>query len=370
MFLQSLELRNFKNYEEAQADFCDHINCLVGLNGSGKTNILDAIHYLSMTKSAFNTTDGQNIRKEQGYFVINGDLKKEKLHSIHCSLKKGEKKKFTFDGGEYEKMSQHLGQLPIVLIAPNDDELIRDSSEVRRKYFDSIISQIDSEYLNKLIRYNHFLKQRNALLKAHSEGASLDSTLLATYDGELVRGGKAIGQTRSQFIREFEEHFESNYGLIAEKKEEVRITYRTKALDEGFEKEFERSRQKDIITQRTNVGIHRDDYVFEISGQPVKKFGSQGQQKSFLVSLKLAQFAFVKKQLGLTPILLLDDIFDKLDDGRIERMLEIITSDQFQQIFITDAREERTMSLINNRFEPLKIFRIENQKISEITPQS
>ena len=366
MFLQSLELLNFKNYEEISAEFCEHINCLVGLNGSGKTNILDAIYYLSMTKSAFNSSDGQNIRYEQGYFVINGLLQKPRQHKIHCSLKKGEKKKFTFDGVEYERMSQHMGQIPVVLIAPNDDELIRDSSEIRRKYFDSIISQIDATYLEKLIRYNHFLKQRNALLKLHAETQRLDKTLLTTYDNELIQNGKEICKKREEFISEFEPHFEENYSKISERKESVKIVYSSKVSLKSLADDFRQGLEKDLLTQRTNLGIHRDDYAFEIGEHPVKKFGSQGQQKSFLVSLKFAQFTFMKEHLGITPILLLDDIFDKLDDGRIQRMLEIITSDQFKQIFITDAREERTMNLINNRFEPLRIFRIDNNSIVKI----
>ena len=367
MILQSLELLNFKNYEKTRAEFCEHINCLVGLNGSGKTNVLDAIYYLSLTKSATNSSDTQNIRDEQSYFVINGQIQKKNEHKIHCSLKKGEKKKFTFDGSEYDKMSQHLGQVPVVLIAPNDDELIRDTSETRRKYFDSIISQIDSEYLQALIRYNHFLKQRNALLKSHAETRKLDKTLLATYDAELIEGSMVISKKREDFVTEFEPHFEENYARIAQKKETVRIAYSSKVLTKTFKDDFAKGLEKDVITQRTNLGIHRDDYAFMIGDHPVKKFGSQGQQKSFLVSLKFAQFTFMKEHLEITPILLLDDIFDKLDDGRIQRMLEIITSDQFQQIFITDAREERTMSLINNQFEPLKIFRIEDQKIVELS---
>lgn len=367
MFLQSLELKNYKNYTDVAAKFCEHINCLVGLNGSGKTNVLDAIHYLSLTKSHFNSVDAQNIRTEQGYFVINGEVVKNKESTaIHCSLKRGDKKRFTVNDQEYEKLSQHMGKFPIVLIAPNDDDLIRDSNETRRKYFDSIISQTDREYLEDLIQYNYHLKQRNALLKTFAEKKKVDRTLLENFDNNLIRLGVIIAQKRSEFVKNFQPHFDENYKLISDEKESVENSYVSKALAKNFEEEFRSSVKKDLITQRTNVGIHRDEYNFKINGQPLKKFGSQGQQKSFLVSLKLAQFAFTKQHLNITPILLLDDIFDKLDDGRIQKLLEIITSEAFNQIFITDAREERTISLINNKFEPLKIFRIEKDQIVEI----
>ncbi|MFY0626019.1 MAG: DNA replication/repair protein RecF [Reichenbachiella sp.] len=367
MFLQSLQLKNFKNYTEGSADFCEHINCLVGLNGSGKTNVLDAIHYLSLTKSHFNSVDAQNIRSKQEYFVVNGKINKEnQLSDIHCSLKKGEKKLFTVDRQEYDKLSQHMGKFPIVLIAPNDDDLIRDSNETRRKFFDSIISQTDRAYLDALIKYNHYLKQRNALLKSFADKGNVDNTLLESYDLQIIEGAKFIALKRKDFVTNFQPSFEENYSLIAEKKETVLNEYKSKALFNDFETQFRKSKDKDLITQRTNVGVHRDEYNFEINGQPLKKFGSQGQQKSFLVSLKLAQFAFIQKSLGLTPILLLDDIFDKLDDGRIQKLLEIITSNQFKQIFITDAREERTMQLINKKYDPIRIFRIENNQLEQI----
>ncbi|WP_109832441.1 DNA replication/repair protein RecF [Reichenbachiella versicolor] len=367
MYLQSLDIINFKNYNEGQVEFCDHINCLVGLNGSGKTNLLDAIYYLSMTKSYFNSLDGQNIKKNEDFFVINAEVQLEdKIRKYHCSLKKGEKKTFKVDGAEYEKMSEHLGKFPAVMIAPADDELIRESNDVRRKYFDSIIAQTDKIYLAELIRYNHHLKQRNALLKSQPTGKKIDKILLEGYDRPMIESSKIIAQKRLEFIQRFEPIVENNYELISEKRENVNIEYKSKALLNSFEEDFANSYERDLILQRTNVGVHKDEYLFTINDMAIKKFGSQGQQKSFLISLKLAQFEFVKEQVGLTPVLLLDDIFDKLDDGRIGRMLEIITSSRFKQIFITDAREERTMSLVTEKFNPVRVFRIDESGIKRV----
>ncbi|UXP33289.1 DNA replication/repair protein RecF [Reichenbachiella agarivorans] len=367
MFLQSLKLSNFKNYQSEEVDFCDHINCFVGLNGSGKTNILDAIYYLSLTKSAFNSIDSQNIRHGESFFAVKGNfLLKERERLVHCSLKSQEKKLFKVDGQEYEKLSQHIGQFPVVMIAPNDDELIRESNEVRRKFFDSIISQYDQEYLSWLIKYNHHLKQRNALLKTFKESRRFDDTLLTNYDHTLIHVGKLIAGRRQAFIQEYQPYFQRNYHMISEDREQVQITYNSKGLASDFEAQFNKSRERDMVMLRTLVGVHRDEYLFSINGQALKKYGSQGQQKSSLISLKLAQFEFVKDHLSITPILLLDDIFDKLDDHRIKKMLEIIASDRFKQIFITDAREERTRSLLQNQFDPLKIFKVEDGTIGNL----
>ncbi|MEO9966016.1 MAG: DNA replication/repair protein RecF [Reichenbachiella sp.] len=367
MFLQSLSLQYFKNYEKAEVSFCDHFNCLVGLNGSGKTNILDSIYYLSTTKSAFHALDSQSIQHDGQYFVINGQISlSKKEHKIHCSLKRNSRKTFKVDDSEYDKLSEHVGKFPIVLIAPNDDELIRESNEVRRRFFDSIISQYDSEYLKLLIRYNHYLKQRNALLKKMAESGRVDKVMLETYKTPMVNDSAEIAMKRRSFIQEFLPHFQNNYDRIADKKERVEIVYNTKALSADFGKQFADNIQRDIQSQRTGLGIHRDEYIFEIDGFPIKKYGSQGQQKSLLISLKLAQFGFVKSHLKITPILMLDDIFDKLDDGRIDRLMSIIGSKEFGQVFLTDAREERTRSLLSEKFEPMKIFRVEENMITEL----
>ncbi|WP_422360861.1 DNA replication/repair protein RecF [Reichenbachiella sp.] len=367
MFLQSLSLQYFKNYEKAEVSFCDHFNCLVGMNGSGKTNVLDAIHYLSTTKSAFHSLDSQSINHEGQYFVVNGEFKKdEKINKVHCSLKRNSRKTFKVDDAEYEKLSEHVGRFPLVLIAPNDDELIRESNETRRRFFDSIISQYDSQYLRALIKYNHQLKQRNALLKSMNESGKVDQVMVETYDKPLISFGVEIAKKRKGFIKEFLPHLQSNYDLISDKKEQVDIAYNTKVLAKDYGQQYAKGLQKDVITQRTNLGIHRDEFLFEIDKHLIKKFGSQGQQKSLLISLKLAQFEFIKSHLGVTPILLLDDIFDKLDDDRISQLMSIIGSEAFGQVFVTDAREERTRSLLQGKFEPMKTFRVEGNLIEEL----
>jgi DNA replication and repair protein RecF len=339
----------------------------VGLNGTGKTNILDAIHYLSNTKSAFNAIDAQNIRHEMDYFVLNGVVKKkDKPFDIHCSLKRKEKKLFKVDECEYDRLSQHVGKFPIVLIAPNDDELIRDSNETRRKFFDSIICQSDNDYLQDLIQYNHLLKQRNALLKMYADSGNIDKVLLDTYRVPMVKASLSIAKKRSVFINSFLPHFSNLYNKLADHRDVVDIGYSSKALDDSFDDAFKSSLEKDLITQRTNLGIHRDEYQFKINTYPIKKFGSQGQQKSLLISLKLAQYEFIQSKLGIKPILLLDDIFDKLDDLRIQKLMDIIVSDQFGQLFITDAREERTRTLLLGKYEPLKVFRVEDNAIEEM----
>ena len=359
MHLQSLRVLNFKNYAEGKFTFSPHINCIVGLNGVGKTNLLDAIFYLSMTKSYFNALDSQNICNDESFFMIEGLAELDaRTVKIHCSLKKGEKKVFKLDNYPYEKMSEHLGKFPVVMIAPSDEELIRESHDIRRKFFDSIISQTDHSYLIALVQYNHYLKQRNALLKSHEYGKTLDRTLLAGYDTPLLKLAREIATKRQTFVRVFTPLVEQYYAKISLKREKINLHYMSKALNDDFERLFERSLNRDCLLQRTHVGCHKDEYVFEINDSPIKKFGSQGQQKSFLLSLKLAQFAFVKQDLGVTPLLLLDDIFDKLDDNRISSLLDIITSEDFEQIFITDAREERTRSLISNKYDNVQVLRI------------
>lgn len=359
MVLQNLSLFNFKNYPETQLDFCDHINCIVGLNGSGKTNILDAIHYLSLTKSAFNAMDSQNIKRGETFFVVNGQMMiGDKQHQLHCSLKKGEKKLFKVDDSPYEKLSAHIGKFPVVLIAPNDDELIRDSNETRRNFLNSVISQTDKKYLTVLIKYTNALKQRNAVLKKFSESYKVDQVLIETYDEIIISGSQSIAKTRKTFIDQFLPHFKTNYEVLSDKKETVGIEYNSSALDVDFAKKYKHSLDRDLASQRTNLGVHRDEILLTIDGYPLKKMGSQGQQKSVLVSLKLAQFEVIAKALNKKPILLLDDIFDKLDDLRIQKLLEMIATDQFGQIFITDAREERTRELLGKGFDPVKILKV------------
>ena len=364
MILKSLSLNNFKNYPEVIVQFGEAINCITGLNGSGKTNLLDAIHYLSLTKSAFNSVDSQNIRNGTEFYAIRATFQhKDKTYKVHCSLKTGTKKNFKVNEVAYTKLSEHLGKFPLVLIAPNDDELIRDSSEIRRKFIDSTISQTSKEYLQNLIAYTHYLKQRNALLKRINETGKRDLPLLYQYDDQLITLGIKISIERTDFILAFKSEFQTNYNFISEEKERVSLDYKSKALESGFEQTFKASLEKDILLQRTNVGIHRDDYEFLIEDKPLKKFGSQGQQKSFLISLKLAQFDYLKNIFGFTPLLLLDDIFDKLDDHRIKKLIAVIATEKFEQIFITDARAERTKTLLQHANVDYKLFMVNDNLV-------
>ena len=364
MHLESLELLNFKNYEEIKLNFSPEINCLVGNNGSGKTNMLDAIHYLSLTRSAFNTIDTQNIRHQENFMVIRGAFHKEENREIiQCSLQAGQRKIIKHDKKPYEKIGEHIGRYPVVLIAPNDTDIIREGSETRRKFFDSILSQIDQQYLQWLMQYNHVLKQRNSLLKHFSESNSFDRDLLEPYNIQLLRLGGAILKARKDFLLDYLPYCLSHYHNLSEGKEEVSIVYESNMDVENPSATLANSLRRDLALQRTNTGIHKDDFVFEINGHPLKKYGSQGQQKSFVIALKLAHFDIMRQHKGYKPILLLDDIFDKLDDHRIGKLMELVSGHTFGQLFVTDARPERTERIFQQLSETgLIIYKIENGK--------
>jgi DNA replication and repair protein RecF len=319
----------------------------VGPNGSGKTSLLDAIHYLCLTKSAFSVLDGQNIRHHQDFFLVDGTFMEDsKKHQITVSLKAGGRKTVLHDKKAYERISEHIGRFPVVLIAPDDTDLVRDSGETRRKFFDNMLSQIDHAYLDNLIGYNNVLKQRNGLLKQFYERNYFDKELLETYNVQLLPLGKLIHARRDAFMREFVPVFRNHYGYLSESREEVDLIYESELFEENFEYEFAYATKRDLQLQRTTKGVHKDDFVFEIDRFALRKFGSQGQQKSFVIALKLAQFDAIQRAAGKKPLLLLDDIFDKLDDMRIHKLLEMISRDTFGQLFITDARPERTRQLL------------------------
>jgi DNA replication and repair protein RecF len=364
MHLKNLHLTQFKNLKKVQIEFSPEINCLMGYNGSGKTNLLDAIHYLCLTKSAFNAVDVQNILHGSDFFTLKGNFQYgEKVMEVKCILEPGKKKQFINNGKAYTKMSEHIGMLPVVFIAPDDTQLIKGGSEERRKFFDSILSQLDQNYLEKLIRYQHFLKQRNALIKNFSESNRLDHMLLEPYDKELIQLSLWIGAKRAKFIKTYVSLLIQNYAAISEKKEEAHITYISDCLSGAFEEKFKSSLKKDLLLKRTNTGIHRDEFSFETDGHPLKKFGSQGQQKSFLIALKLAQFHVFKTTKQTKPILLLDDIFDKLDDLRIKKMMELVAHKEFGQLFITDARPERSKKILSGITSDIRYFEVEGGDI-------
>ncbi|UCS94437.1 DNA replication/repair protein RecF [Echinicola marina] len=368
MHLKSLQLIQFKNYQKAKVTFSEEINCFLGINGSGKTNLLDAIHYLCLTKSAFNAVDAQNIQHEQGFFSMKGAFEKAgKPIEIQCILEAKKKKQILNNGKAYDKMSEHIGLLPVVLIAPDDTALIKEGSEERRKFFDSMLSQLDRNYLVKLVRYQHFLRQRNALIKQLSEQSSWDKNILEPYDLELINLSQRIYEERKAFIRRFKPLLLHHYAEISGQREAVEIRYESQCAKDDFEGHYYNSLQKDLILRRTNVGVHKDDFVFEIDSYPLKKFGSQGQQKSFLIALKLAQFQVFKEETETKPILLLDDIFDKLDDYRIAKMMELVANHEFGQLFITDARPERTKNILKNIDANVAYFDIEKGNIENKT---
>lgn len=347
MHLKSIKLFNFKNYEEKSLSFSPDINCLVGQNGVGKTNLLDAIHYLCLTRSAFNTIEQQNILHGEAFYLIQGELERNtKDWAVFCSYQQGKKKIFKVNQSEYEKFSEHIGRFPIVMVAPTDIDLVREGSEIRRKFMDSVIAQTDKVYLQDLLKYAKHLKQRNALLKQFAERNYFDADLLSPYDEAVIELSIAIGKRRAEVIAELEPIFQKHYTSLSDKRENVSLVYKTKTQHENFTQLFKEAQAKELILQRSMLGAHKDDYNFSIESYPLKKFGSQGQQKSFIVALKLAQFEYMQKKLALKPILLLDDIFDKLDDARIAKLLIMLSQHQFGQVFITDARPERSEKLL------------------------
>ncbi len=368
MFLEKIALTNFKNYEDLSVEFGPQVNCLTGNNGEGKTNLLDAIYYLAFTKSALNGQDNQSIRHDQNLCAINGYLKKnEKSIKLTCALQTRQKKIFKVDGEEIAKFSDHIGTIPLVFVSPDDTYIIREGSESRRKFIDATISQLDKKYLDHLIQYNHTLKQRNNLLKNWPSEKKPDYDLFESYDVKLLSLGNMIFQARANFLKEFQPFFEKHYHYISSDKEQVSIHYDSQLLEPEFENKFRSSLKKDLVLQRTTMGVHKDDLAFQMNEVAIKKFGSQGQQKSFAIALRLAQFDLIKEKSQSLPLLLLDDIFDKLDDLRIEKFVALINESKFGQVFITDARPERSLAIFRHYGEKVRFFSIAEGKANVIT---
>jgi DNA replication and repair protein RecF len=364
MRLETLDMLNFKGYEEAHLRFPARINVLVGPNGSGKTNLLDAIYYLSFTKSAFATQDLQLVKHEQPYFMLKGSFSDATgKHEVMSSLQPGSRKAFKVDGLDYQKMSEHIGRFPVILFAPDDVDLIREGSEPRRRFFDSLISQVDQAYLNHLIRYNHHLKQRNGLLRMGQERGTIDWVAVESYDHELARSGSFIYERRAHFASAFAPAFEQYCSFIVSGKEQYTLAYESDISNASYLDGLVKIRSRDLATARTNFGVHRDDFIFRMGQHEVKKLGSQGQQKSFVIAMRLAQHEILKKYKGFDPILLLDDIFDKLDDERIGRLLELMT-DNLGQLFITDARPDRTAGLLKEAGIGSSLYNVQQGQIS------
>ena len=359
MILKTLSLLNYKNFDSKSFSFDSKINCFVGENGIGKTNVLDAIYHLSFGKSYFNPVATQNIKHNEEFFVVDGEYDKDdKSEKIIVSLKRGQKKIIKRNAKAYEKFSDHIGFLPLVIISPADRDLIIEGSDVRRKFMDGVISQSDKDYLNNLIKYNKVLAQRNSLLKYFAVNNTFNADTLEIYNNQLTEFGSEIFKKRNEFLKEFIPIFIERYNSISNNNETVNLEYKSDLFDDDLNVLLERNLNKDKALQYTSVGIHKDDLAFKIEKYPIKKFGSQGQQKSFLVALKLAQFDFIKAHSGVNPILLLDDIFDKLDENRVAQLIKLVDDENFGQLFISDTHADRTESVVKSIHQSYKIFKL------------
>lgn len=364
MWLKNITLLNFKNYSDADLRFSKTVNAFIGNNGAGKTNLLDAIHYLCLCKSYFNPIDSQQIKTAEELFMIQGDFdRQEKNEKITCGVKKNQKKQFKRNKKEYDKLANHIGLFPLVMISPYDVTIIMDGSEERRKFMDNVISQTDSQYLDELMQYNRHLLNRNALLKQIAVTRRYDPALLEIFNEQLISCGEKIFAKRKQFMLDYIELFNKYYHYLTAEAEVVNLTYQSQLNDTPFETLLLQSVEKDKVLERTTTGIHKDDLIFTISDMPLKKFGSQGQQKSFLIALKLAQYAYVEKYKGFKPLLLLDDIFDKLDEHRMHKLMEMVSHHDFGQIFITDTGKERVLNIFDKIKVPVTLFEVINGAI-------
>ncbi len=367
MHILSLSLLNFKNYPEAKLDFLPRINCFAGNNGTGKTNLLDAIYYLSFCKSFSNPADIQNIQFNEDFFVIQGQYKVNgSKDELYCGVKRGHKKVFKRNKKEYERLADHIGTYPLVLIYPGDVNLINGGSDERRKFVDGVISQYNKEYLQRLLDYNKALAQRNTLLKIFAEKRYYDEASLEIWDEQLKINGAYIFEERTSFFKRFKPVFQENHDKLTGKVESIDIEYESQLVDANLGQLLLEARKKDRIVQHTTMGIHKDNLAFLLNGQALKKFGSQGQQKSYVIALKLAQFQFTKQIKGYNPILLFDDIFDKLDPRRVELLIQMVSKNDFGQVFITDTHTERLEGIIEKLKINSRIFDIHSGEIKNV----
>jgi DNA replication and repair protein RecF len=364
MYLQQLSILNFKNYTEAELTFSPGVNAFTGNNGAGKTNLLDAIHYLSLCKSYFNAIDSQQIKQGADFFMINGIFERNELpEMVACSVKRAQKKVFKRNKKDYQRLADHIGLFPLVMVSPYDVSIIMEGSEERRKFVDNVISQTDNHYLDELIVYNKILLNRNALLKSIADTGRFDPGLLEVLDEQLVASGTRIFEKRKVFMESFTGIFNQYYRFLCSDAERVELVYESQLLNDAFAALLTKTTEKDRVLERTTAGIHRDDLLFSIHQMPLKKFGSQGQQKSFLIALKLAQYSYLQQQKGFKPLLLLDDIFDKLDEHRITKLLQLVSDHEFGQVFITDASPNRVDQIFSRINVEVKLFKVDKGEI-------
>lgn len=354
MILDKISILNFKNLEQVDLDFSSGINCFMGDNGAGKTNLLDAIHLLSMSKSALNLTDGQCVSHGSDFFMVRGDYSLEGQSSevVVCSFKRSAGKTLKRNGKDYDRISQHIGLLPLVLVAPGDTALINESADERRRFLNSFLSQIDSMYLNQLMRYNSLIMQRNKLLKNF---AGFDE-VIQVLDLQISEVAQVIYAKREEFVALLSPVVTHYYGIISGDSENVEISYRSELARAPMSELLAESMERDVVMGHTTVGVHRDDIIMKIRDYPIRKYGSQGQQKSMLIALKLAQFDIIKQVRGLRPLLLLDDVFDKLDMSRVEQLITLVSGDNFGQIFITDSNKVRLEGVLDGLQCKYKLF--------------
>lgn len=369
MILEHLSILDYKNIEEAELDFSHNVNCFVGKNGMGKTNLLDAIYYLSFCKSCTGgQPDSLNIRHGKDFFMLKGQYELNgQPEEIHCALKRRAKKQFRRDGKEYQRLSEHIGLLPLVMLTPADSILLQGGSEERRKFMDQVISQFNKPYLNALICYNEALTQRNSLLK--QDPPVNDRSLYRIWEEQMDFYGQQIYQARKQFIDDFIPVFQEFYDKISLGREQVRLTYQSHFADGSLLPLLDEVRSRDLAVQYTTRGAHKDDLIMTLEDYPMKQLGSQGQNKTFLVTLKLAQFDFLRRMGHTTPILLLDDIFDRLDSDRVEQIVKLVASNRFGQIFITDTNREYLDQIIGALTDSYRLFSVHEGRYDLLSSQ-
>lgn len=370
MYLKQLNILNYKNIAEADLCFAPKINCLIGMNGMGKTNVLDAVYYLSFCKSAFNSIDSQNIRHEAPFCMIQGEyVGQEEPFMVSCGIKHGQKKQFRLGKKDYKRLIDHIGLIPLVMVSPRDSELVQEGSDERRRFMDGILSQSDKLYLEHLTDYNALLKQRNALLKQAEENAeALNADLMEVIEEQMTVHADYIFAQRTAFIEAFIPLFQEVYDFVAQQKETVSLLYVSQLQNRHLRDAFLQTRNRDVILGWTSQGIHKDDLDMQLAAYPLRRVGSQGQQKTYLIALKLAQALWLTEHHPhrQKPILLLDDIFDKLDAERVERIVSLLGTDRFGQIFITDTDRQHLVSLLQPQAESSKIFVVTDGQVEEL----
>lgn len=365
MILKRISILNYKNLEQVELSFSPKLNCFFGQNGMGKTNLLDAVYFLSFCKSAGNPIDSQNICHDADFFVIQGfyEAADGTPEEIYCGMKRRQKKQFKRNKKEYTRLSDHIGFLPLVMVSPADSELIAGGSDERRCFMDVVISQYDKEYLDALIRYNKALVQRNTLLKSEQP---VEEELFLVWEEMMAQAGEVVFRKREAFIREFIPIFQSFYSFISQDREKVGLSYDSHARDASLLEVLKESRARDQIMGYSLRGVHKDELNMLLGDFPIKREGSQGQNKTYLVALKLAQFDFLKRTGTTVPLLLLDDIFDKLDASRVEQIIKLVAGDSFGQIFITDTNREHLDRILHKVGSDYKMFRVEQGTVAEM----